>query len=114
MWLYIGKISFDLFLFCNYFFKSSFFIYYHLLDFNVSIGDVVTQDTIIGWVGGWSTSTEHGGYDNCTTGSHLHYGVAKGYYNPSTGIVRSNVITPPGFPNSKGYSFYSRTDMWNG
>ena len=64
--------------------------YYHLLDFNVSMGDVVTQDTVIGWVGGWSTSTEHGGYDNCTTGSHLHYGVAKGYYNPYTGIIRSN------------------------
>ena len=88
--------------------------YYHLLDFNVSMGDVVTQDTVIGWVGGWSTSTEHGGYDNCTTGSHLHYGVAKGYYNPYTGIIRSNVITPPGFPNSKGYSFYSRNQMWHG
>ncbi len=88
--------------------------YYHLLSFNVRLGDVVTQDTVIGYVGGWSTSVQHGGYDTCTTGAHLHYGVATGYYNPRTGIVRSNVITPPGFPNSKGYSFYSRNDMWNG
>lgn len=86
--------------------------YYHLLSFNVNLGDVVTQNTIIGWVGGWSTSVDHGGYDSCTTGAHLHFGVAKGYYNPRTGILRSNVITPPGFPNYKGWAFYSRTQMY--
>ena len=86
--------------------------YYHLLDFNVNLGDVVTQDTVIGWVGGYSTSKNHGGYDGCTTGAHLHFGVANGYYNPKVGIQRANVITPPGFPNSSGWSFYSRTDMY--
>lgn len=86
--------------------------YYHLLEYYVQVGDIVDQNTIIGLVGGYSTSTSHGGYDSCTTGAHLHFGVAEGFY---TGYSpRSNVITPPGFPNSKGYSFYSRTDMWNG
>lgn len=85
--------------------------YYHLLDFNVEIGDVVDQNTIIGWVGGGSTASSNGGYDNCTTGAHLHFGVAKGYYNGYS-ISRSNVITPPGFPNSYGWSFYSRYDMY--
>ncbi len=86
--------------------------YYHLLDFNVNLGDVVTQDTVIGWVGGYSTSKNHGGYDGCTTGAHLHFGVANGYYNPQVGIKRANVITPPGFPNSSGWAFYSRTQMY--
>ena len=86
--------------------------YYHLLEYYVQVGDIVDQNTIIGLVGGYSTSTSHGGYDSCTTGAHLHFEVAEGFY---TGYSpRSNVITPPGFPNAKGYAFYSRTDMWNG
>lgn len=85
--------------------------YYHLLRFNVNVGDVVDQNTIIGWVGGYSTSTSHGGYDSCTTGAHLHFGVAKGFYNGYS-ISRSNVITPPGFPNLEGWRFYSRTQMY--
>jgi len=89
--------------------------YYHLLRFNVNVGDIVTQGTIIGYVGGGaSTSKKYGGYDSCTTGAHLHYGVQKGYYNSRTGIVRSKVITPPGFPNRTGYRFTSRTDYYYG
>ena len=84
--------------------------YYHLLTVNVSYGQTVTQNTIIGTVGGSSTSKRNGGYDGCTTGAHLHYGVANGYYTGT--IARANVITPPGFPNSKGYSFKSRTDYY--
>lgn len=84
--------------------------YYHLLTVNVKVGDVVTQNTVIGTVGGYSTATSHGGYDSCTTGAHLHFGVAKGYYSGS--IKRANVITPPGFPNTKGYKFTSRTDYY--
>lgn len=83
--------------------------YYHLLTVNVSVGQVVTQNTIIGTVGGYSTSTSHGGYDGCTTGAHLHFGVETGYYSY---IVRNNIITPPGFNNSIGYSFKSRTDYY--
>lgn len=84
--------------------------YYHLYTVNVKVGDVVTQNTVIGTVGGYSTGTAHGGYDSCTTGAHLHFGVAKGYYNGW--INRDNVITPPGFPNSKGWSFNSRTSYY--
>ena len=84
--------------------------YYHLLKVNVKVGDVVNQNTIIGTVGGYSTSTSHGGYDGCTTGAHLHFGVAKGYFTGT--IKRANVITPPGFPNKTGYSFSSRTDYY--
>lgn len=84
--------------------------YYHLLRFNVNVGDIVTQNTIIGWVGGGSTSTANGGYDGCTFGAHLHFGVAKGRFTGT--ISRSNVITPPGFPNQYGWRFNSRTDYW--
>lgn len=84
--------------------------YYHLLKVNVKVGDVVNQNTVIGTVGGYSTSTSHGGYDGCTTGAHLHFGVAKGYFTGT--INRANVITPPGFPNRTGYSFSSRTDYY--
>ncbi len=84
--------------------------YYHLLTVNVSVGQVVNQNTIIGTVGGYSTSTSHGGYDSCTTGAHLHFGVANGWYNSS--IPKNQVITPPGFQNRQGYRFYSRTDYY--
>ncbi len=84
--------------------------YYHLLKVNVKVGDVVTQNTVIGTVGGYSTSTAHGGYDTCTTGAHLHFGVAKGFFTST--LIRNNVITPPGFPNSTGYKFSSRTDYY--
>ena len=84
--------------------------YYHLLSVNVKVGQVVTQSTVIGKVGGYSTGKSRGGYDSCTTGAHLHFGVAKGYYTGS--INRANVITPPGFPNSKGYKFSSRSDYY--
>ena len=84
--------------------------YYHLLRFNVDLGDVVDQSTLLGWAGGYSTSTAHGGYDTCTTGAHLHFGVAKGFYNGYS-IPRDNVITPPGFPNYEGWSFNGR-NVW--
>ena len=86
--------------------------YYHLLRFNVNVGDIVTTDTIIGYSGGYSTSKSHGGYDSCTTGGHLHFGVQNGFYNVKVGIATKNVITPPGFNNKAGYRFYSRTDFY--
>lgn len=81
--------------------------YYHLLRFNVKMGQVVTQNTIIGYVGGGSTSTSRGGYDKCTTGAHLHFGVMTGFY--SAGTPQSRQIKPPGFNNKKGYSWSTRT-----
>lgn len=86
--------------------------YLHLLKYNVKVGDIVTQNTIIGYSGGWSTAKENGGYDECTYGAHLHYGVQNGWYNPITGILNSNVIVPPGLKNEKGWRFNSRTALY--
>ena len=55
-------------------------VYMHLLsvDGSMYVGKVVTDSTVIGYVGGYSTSISHGGYDYCTTGTHLHFGMAEG------------------------------------
>ena len=55
--------------------------YMHLLRVadGMYVGKVVTDNTVIGYVGGYSTSISHGGYDRCTTGTHLHFGIAEGY-----------------------------------
>ena len=56
-------------------------VYMHL--YNISNGlkvdQVVTTNTVIGGVGGYSTSITHGGYDRCTSGTHLHFGTADGH-----------------------------------
>ena len=54
--------------------------YMHLLRVadGMYVGKVVTDNTVIGYVGGYSTSISHGGYDYCTTGTHLHFGIAEG------------------------------------
>ena len=46
--------------------------YFHLLSVKVKVGDKVSTDTIVGTVGGKSTKS----YDKCTTGAHLHFGIA--------------------------------------
>ena len=55
-------------------------VYMHLLSVNkeMYVGKVVTDTTVVGYVGGYSTSVDHGGYDYCTTGAHLHFGIAEG------------------------------------
>ncbi len=80
--------------------------YYHLLSYNVKVGDVVDQNTIIGYVGGGrQTSSAYGGYDTCTTGAHLHYGITRGRRTTHT----TNVLTTiPGFSNYVGYRWASR------
>lgn len=86
--------------------------YAHLLSVNVSVGDSVTNQSVIGTLGGGgSTLRRNGGWDTCSTGYHLHYGVAKGFYlgsgysNYSKFVA--NCITPPGMPGY-GSRFYSR------
>lgn len=54
--------------------------YMHLLTINVKPGDVVTSDTVVGTMGGYSTMVSHGGYDRCTVGHHLHLGLGTGWY----------------------------------
>lgn len=70
-------------------------IYGHLLEVKVSPGEVVDQNTIIGLVGGESTSTLNGGYDSCTDGAHLHYAIIEGYHVNDFGIYALN----PGYIN---------------
>ncbi len=66
-------------------------VYMHLLRANVSYGQTVTPNTIIGYSGGRSTATRYGGYDRCTTGAHLHFGVA---YGNSVSSFNSNAFNP--------------------
>lgn len=51
-------------------------VYAHLLSINVSKGEVINRNTIIGYSGGGSTAS----YDNCTFGAHLHLTIALGQY----------------------------------
>ena len=51
--------------------------YFHLSHVNVKVGDTVTQNTVIGGVGG-SPSIEW--WDKCSTGVHLHLQIAYGLY----------------------------------
>ena len=50
--------------------------YLHLKTIKVKEGDVVDANTVIGYVGG--TYREY--WDNCSTGAHLHFQIAKGYW----------------------------------
>lgn len=68
-------------------------VYMHLLSINVKVGDVVTKDSVIGLMGGYSTSVDNGGYDRCTKGTHLHFGISKGY-NISTDEFNINSFNP--------------------
>lgn len=62
--------------------------YYHLLNYNVKLGDIVSQGQKIGEVGGGNTAY----YDQCSTGAHLHFSVVKGHYNAST--YMSKIVDP--------------------
>ena len=89
--------------------------YAHLKDVYVKVGDTVTQQTVIGTVGGGgSTLKANGGWDTCSTGWHLHYAVTKGFYlgGGSEGYSSyskyvANSIQPPSLP-AYGTWYYSR------
>lgn len=50
-------------------------VYMHLLNISVSPNQIVSPQTKIGEVGGGSTAS----YDDCTGGTHLHFGMAYGH-----------------------------------
>lgn len=52
-------------------------LYKHLLTINVSVGDKITSDTVIGTVGGGKGTSN---WDKCSTGAHLHFTLANGWY----------------------------------
>lgn len=83
--------------------------YFHLLDIKVSVGDNVTSATVIGTVGGGSKTP----WDGCSTGPHLHFGIATGWYGKtysSYSTMISRTIDPQKTLNlpKKGTYWYSR------
>ena len=84
--------------------------YYHLLSVNVSIGQRVTNQTVIGTVGGGSGTSS---WETCSTGAHLHLGAATGWYGRdyvSSSEFKAHLIdsrTIVSIPN-RGTWFYSR------
>lgn len=84
--------------------------YWHLLSINVSIGDKVDSTTVVGTVGGGSGTRS---YDSCSTGAHLHYMVAKGWYGETYTTYSkflANTLNPKDILNlpNKGTYWYSR------
>ena len=85
-------------------------LYMHLLSINVSVGDQVTSNTVVGTIGGGSQTNA---WDSCSTGPHLHFTLATGWYgktyvNWSTFLA--NTYDPKatlGLPD-KGIFWYNR------
>lgn len=83
-------------------------VYMHLNSINVTLGQKVTSQTVIGTVGG-----QKGTYDTCTTGAHLHFGMGTGWYGSdytSSSKWKANSVNPAtkiSFP-AKGKYFYTR------
>lgn len=80
-------------------------VYMHLLSINVKKHDYVNINTVIGLSGGYSTAKRFGGYDRCSTGAHLHFGIMEGHTTSSSASKDPrNFINFP----AKGSKFYSR------
>lgn len=88
-------------------------VFMHLLEIKVKVGDPVTVNQVVALSGGGAhTASKYGGYDRCTTGAHLHYGLASGgWYGSSKSTplssFNSHTMNPPGFPGLYQW-FYSR------
>lgn len=85
-------------------------VYMHLYQVNVSKGATVTKDTVIGIMGGGSTTP----WDYCSTGPHSHLGLATGLYgiDYDSSSLKSHYINPASiinFPKSLYTPFYDRT-----
>lgn len=85
-------------------------VYMHLLSISVKKGDIVTTSSEVGKVGGDSTSTNtrlgkiSGGYDGCTNGTHLHFGISYGSYSSGTYGFNANSFNPTKILDfSRGY-----------
>ena len=82
------------------------------VEMNVKVGQKVTVQDVVGTVGGGGkTLKKNGGWDTCSTGYHLHYNVATGFYlgsgYSSFSKFVSNSFSPPGLP-AYGTWYYSR------
>lgn len=80
----------------------------HLTSINVKKGQYVTKGSVIGTIGG-DSSTWY--YDKCTTGLHLHYAIAYGYYlgGGSNGYTSWSTFTS----NTKATSVQAITGIKN-
>lgn len=80
-------------------------VYMHLQSIKVKLGDVVYKETVIGKSGGGPSTF---GWERCSTGAHLHFGMSRGHYvSYSNWVANSfNSRKKVYFPN--GW-FYSRT-----
>ena len=85
-------------------------LYMHLQSINVSKGDMVTKNTVIGYSGGGSTTP----WDRCTTGPHLHFTVLSGLvgtdYRAWSSTFYSRLLNPRSVVNfpALGKSFEDR------
>lgn len=81
-------------------------MYMHLLTINVNLGDQVTSGTVVGTVGGGSGTSA---WERCSTGAHLHFTLASGWYGKtyiSYGTFLANTFDPQktlGLPNKGIY-----------
>ncbi len=88
------------------------YVFMHLKEIKVKVGDKVTVNDVVALSGGGSTSYKNGGYDKCTTGAHLHYGLSEGHHfgapnDLALSKFNSYLINPPGYPGLYQW-FYSR------
>lgn len=84
-------------------------VYMHLYQVKVSKGDTVTKDSVIGIMGGGSTTP----WDYCSTGPHSHLGLATGLYgiDYNSSSLKSHYVNPANiinFPKSLYTPFYDR------
>lgn len=89
-------------------------VYMHLRAMLVKVGDVVSKDTQIGVMGG-NPRIEY--WDGCTTGAHLHFGIATGLYlkdYSSYSTFVSRTLNPRSMINlpSGGNRFTDRTTKY--
>lgn len=90
-------------------------IYMHLKSVLVSRGQTVTKDTVIGIMGGGRSSSLPGytPWDKCSTGQHLHFGMATGLQS-SPSSMKTYSFNPRNlvnFPSGQGV-FNSRTTAY--
>lgn len=87
-------------------------VYMHLLSINTKVGADVDINTVVAYSGGGPRANATNAVkDPCSTGAHLHYGVAKGWWGSDSkhplSSFNANTIAPPGFPGLYQW-FYSR------
>lgn len=95
--------------------KKYTYVYMHLMEIKVKVGDNVTINQVVALSGGGPKANLTNAYsDTCTTGAHLHYGLASdGWWGSNDSNYRlsyfnSHTMTPPGYPGLYQW-FYSRS-----